>query len=103
MPGKAEGSRQSRSMVKIDRGPAGLQGLRVQLLQAVKVEGVQVGVDPGEAELLPFPLRIPNWWMRPSPQHVAAADDAGMAEFRAQVVVPQVGMGVKVDDMWTSG
>ena len=35
-----------------------------------------------------------------SQQVVAAADDAGMAEFRAQVVVPQVGMGVKVDDMY---
>ena len=30
---------------------------------------------------------------------MAAADDAGVAELGAQVVVPQVGVSVKVDDM----
>ena len=61
---------------------------------------MQIGVARGKRELLPVSAADAELVNPPVPQQVVAAPhDAGVAELGAQVVVPQVGVGVKVDDV----
>ena len=55
---------------------------------------------PGELPFFPFPAADAELVDLPVPdQIVAAADHTGVAQFRPQVVVPQVRMGIEVDDL----
>ena len=84
---------------EVDRlfGGAELLG---QLGKAGEVELVHLGVLGGELELGPLAAADAELVdVSVAHQLVAAAEDAGVAQLRAEVVVPQVGVGVEVDDV----
>ncbi|CDE94187.1 unknown [Acidaminococcus sp. CAG:542] len=71
-----------------------------QLFQPSETEGMQVRVGMGELPFFPFPAADAELVDFPVPdQVVAPADHTGMAQFRPQVVIPQVRVGIKVDDL----
>ena len=86
-------------MVKYTGAPVWLSS-RVSASRPVKAEGVQVRVVLGKSELLPVPAADAEL-VNPAVAHqlVAAADDAGVGQLGAQVIVPQIGVGVKVEDV----
>ena len=100
VPGKADGSQTVQVDGEVDRLFAWRRAARSALQGPAKSNLCIVGVGPAKLNSARSPLRMQNWWMRSvAHQLMAAAEHAGVAELRAQVVVPQVGVGVKVDDV----
>ena len=72
----------------------------VSCSRPVKVEAVQIGVLGGKRKLgLVAAADAELVDSAVAHQLVAAAQHAGMAQLCAQIVVPQVGMGIKMDDL----
>ena len=71
-----------------------------QLGKAGKIKLVHLGVLSSKLELCPVSAADAELMDTAIPyQLVAAAQHTGVAELRAQIVVPQVGMGIEVDDV----
>ena len=95
VPGKTDGSRTSRS--RVDRF---VFELFHNLFQSGKVKAVcfDVGSAPGKfLAIARTDAKLED--LSVSSQFPAASEDAGMGEFDTEIIIPQISVSVKVDDV----